>query len=248
MGQNVVLYLRISTLEQQRGYGLDSQRSLCEDYCQRCGYTLVATLSDVAVSGVKGLSERPGLAQAITLCENGTASVLVAAAQDRFSRATGLFDELREQARKHGYRLETADGRVLTDEEDELSGDAMAFVATIERKLIAKRMKNGRRERSKRDGRGSGPLPYGYRREGAAVVVDEDQAQVVRRILALKDSGASYRAIAEALNGVGCVTARGKPWGLSGVQVVVNKRRLYETGVRVWSGIEAAEQWEIINE
>src|SRR5512145_1379247 len=90
-GTRAVIYLRISTEEQKKGHGIDSQLAQCSAYCQRRGYTIVATLADEGISG-KGISERPSLATALAHCETGTADVIVAYAQDRFARSSGLFD------------------------------------------------------------------------------------------------------------------------------------------------------------
>ena len=245
LGHKAVIYLRISTDEQKKGFGMDSQLSMCSEYCQRKGYDIVGIERDEGISGTKTVVQRHGLRRAITLAELG-ADVIVAYHQDRFSRSTGVFDDLRENARSNGYRLETSDGRELTAEEDELNGDAMAFVATVERKLICKRLKNGRKERSKRDGRGSGPLPYGYEVKDNTITVVPSEAETIKLILKSRDAGIGYRKIVELLNGSLIPSKRGGPWCVGSVQTVIEHKTLYETGKRVWGTVESAELWPMI--
>lgn len=123
--------------------------------------------------------------------------------------------------------------------------DVMALVASIERKLIAKRLYGGRRERSKRDGRGSGRLPFGYLRlEDGTISADEKAAGIIRRLLALCDSGLTYQATANQLNTEGFTTPRnGRAWTVGHVKSIERKRELYATGLRSWGGVEAGERW-----
>jgi len=245
-GHKAVIYLRVSAYELKESFGMDSQLSMCEEYCKRKGYDIVGVEKDEGISGTKTVAQRPGLGRAIALALLGSAQIIVAYHQDRFSRSTGIFDDLRENARSNGYRLETSDGRELTAEEDELNGDAMAFVATVERKLICKRLKNGRKERSKRDGRGSGPLPYGYEVKDNTITVVPSEAETIKLILKSRDAGIGYRKIVELLNGSLIPSKRGGTWCVGSVQTVIEHKTLYETGKRVWGTVESAELWPII--
>ena len=65
-GTRAIIYLRVSGDTQvKEGYGLETQEDACTDYCQRKGYTVVATLRDEAISGAKDFTDRPGLTQAL---------------------------------------------------------------------------------------------------------------------------------------------------------------------------------------
>ena len=68
-------------------------------------------------------------------------------------------------------------------------------------------------------------LPLGRRWSGSESVEDADGMVVVRRILELRDGGATYREIRED------ATARrpdGKMYSLSTIQSVVKNRKFYE--------------------
>lgn len=258
-GKRAVIYIRVSTEEQAQGghYGPDAQWSSCADYIQKKKYTAVTTQSDLGISGAKGIDDRPGLASSMMLCESGMADVIVCYAQDRLARKSGVFEDIRERAIRGGYRLETArEGQDLTADENELSADAMSFVASIERKMIARRLYSGRKERSKVDGRGSSIVPYGYKVklvvEGDEVQkyieIDSEAAKVVRLILKHRKTK-TYQQVADYLNKKGYTTPRSNnQWTVGHVQGIERNKELYTTGIRRWDGIEAAERWPVLME
>lgn len=249
-GLRAVIYLRVSTEEQaQHGYGLESQEDACRAYCQRHGYEIVAVCRDEGISGTADVADRPGLAQALGLCSAGATDVLVAYAQDRIARRVGLFDQIREKSIRWGTRLETVkEGTDFTTNESLLMGDIFAAFAAEERRRIAARLYGGRRVRSKRDGRGSGPLPFGYVRGAEGIVeVDMAAAPVIRRLFALRAGGQGYQATADTLNAEGCPTpAGGKRWTVGHVQNVERHETLYRTGRRQWDDVESERLWPVV--
>lgn len=248
-GTNAVIYLRVSTDEQAKPghFGLDAQLELCTAYCEKQGYTLVEVAQDKGISGTKPIAERPGIERAITLCEQRKSDVIVAYAQDRYARKTGVLEAILSGALRYKYRVETSDGSELTDTNNEMLVAATSFVASIEARLIAKRLYGGRQQRSKVDGMGSGPLPYAYRRAATgAIQVDEDEAHIVRAILLLRETNTPYRAVADRLNTQGYRTAKGTLWTAGSVETITRHESLYRTGVKTWGKVQAFHHWPAI--
>ncbi len=250
-GKNAVLYIRVSTKEQGKGgrFGPQAQLTASLEYCTKHGYSIVGTCSDIGKSGTLDTLDRPGLTQAMGMAKVRQADVIVAAAQDRLARDTGIFDDIREFARRDEYRLETVkESMDMAAEENELTGDAMAFVATIERKNITKRTLSGRKERAKVDGRGSSFLPFGFRLDATGCKeVNPEQASVVRFILSERDNKATYQDIADRLRYNGDKKPNGQTdWNVGNVQAIEKRKDLYTKGLRVWGGIDASEQWPVI--
>jgi DNA invertase Pin-like site-specific DNA recombinase len=246
--KRAVIYVRVSTDEQKKGFGPEVQEQHGRTYCARRGYTVEAVYEDLAVSGTTPWATRAGLSAAMRLCLDGAADTIVASAQDRFARKAGVWDEIHDAARAGGFRLEaTQTGQVLTDQENELTSDAMAFVASIERKLIVRRLRSGREGRAGVDGRGSSSVPYGYVRDHQdRVIVNEAAVAPIRLLLRLREEGASYPATARALNEAGHRAPQGGLWRAGQVYAVEQRAELYRTGRRRWDGIEAAVTWPIL--
>ena len=78
--RNVVAYLRVSTDEQaESGLGLEAQRASITAEAERRDWNIVAEFTDAGVSGSVAPLDRPGLAEAVELCCDSDASVIIAA-------------------------------------------------------------------------------------------------------------------------------------------------------------------------
>ena len=244
-GVRAVMYVRVSTAEQVKGYGPDAQVNACQAYMQRMGYSLINTFQDLGISGTKAPGDdRPGLRDALAFCASGEADVLVCYAQDRLARKSAVFDIIRETAIKHRFRIETArEGYDLTTDESELPAGLTAFMAWYEGRMIAKRLRAGRVERSSIDGLGSGFMPFGYAlASDKRVIVDNEAAKVIRRLFALRRKH-TYRQTAQLLNLEGLLAPKGGEWNVGQVQRIERNARLYRTGERVWDGVTAEQRW-----
>ena len=242
-----VIYLRVSTDEQAKhGFGLDAQLAACEAYATAHTMTVIEVCRDEGISGTKPIDARPGLAQAFNLCELNQADAILTYAQDRLARSPAVFDDVRSRATRGKFRLLTArDGADLTAVEQEIPGDVLAMVASIERKLIARRLAAGRRERSKRDGLGSGFVPFGYQRTDDGIAVNPDQVDAIRHLFDLR-SRYGYQRTADLMNAAGHLTPTGRPWSTSTVQGIERHGALYATGRRAWGDVVSADIWPTI--
>lgn len=78
-----------------------------------------------------------------------------------------------------------------------------------------------------REGRhAGGRVPFGYQllspSMDARLVVNEEQAAIVRRIFAARIAGLSYRAVANSLNADGVLSPTHSRWGESSVRMLAN--------------------------
>lgn len=250
-GTRAVLYLRVSKEDGPTKHGLDVQRDTCEAYAALKGYELVAVTSDDGVSGATPWEERAGLREAFRLCADGKADVILAYHQDRFARKMGVFEDIRDHALGGDVRLETADNRVITNHEDFITGDVLSLVAAIERRRISARFYAARRTRAKKDGRGSGVMPWGYRMDSTTgqPAIDDQAAAAIQLLLRMRADGKTYQTTADALNAAGYTTPRsGGRWTVGHVQGIERNAALYRTGLRRWDGVTAAETWPVIVE
>jgi site-specific DNA recombinase len=250
-GQRALVYLRVSTEEQGKPghFGLPAQEEQCRKHAAQRGYTILAVLTDSGISGTTPIEARPALAEALTRCERGGADVIVVAAQDRLARKAAVFDAIRDRAVKGHYRLESAkDGQDVAQRENQIPAHIQSFIASFERILIVQRLLGGRQQRSRLDGLGSGPLPYGYvRLADGSLGIDEEAAPVIRQVLRWKQQD-TYQATAERLNAAGYRTAKGHAWTPGHVYKIERHRDLYETGWREWDGLVASIQWPVLVE
>jgi site-specific DNA recombinase len=256
VGNRAVIYLRVSGEEQAKdGYGLEDQEDKCRRYSEEHGYSIVAVLTDEALKGTQPISERPALQRALEMCSKGLADVLVTKAQDRLARDTEIWPQIRKAVIKARARIETVKEGDLTKADSEFMGDIYAAVAAQERRTISDRVLGGREKRSKQDGRGSGPIPWGYIKvysgtpeQPIVTLAGNEQAiPTIKYVLSERAKGTGYQAIANELKARGVEKPGGGiDWNVGNIQKIEKHAELYRTGKRTWGNVVAREEWPVI--
>lgn len=201
-----VAYLRISTDEQKKGFGLDAQLD-----------AIVGEVGDPDViyrdEGISGASAaRPGLLEALEALQEG--DILVVAKLDRLARDTFLGCWIEKETEKRGARIHSVAGEG-TDSDDpmaRLMRDIARSFASYERHLIAGRLAGGREQARKRGRKMGGAVPFGFNldADGQHLQVNENEQQVIELMRQLRERGQSYRQIGAELERRGVVTKGGK--------------------------------------
>lgn len=224
-----VIYARFSsTLQNARS--IEDQIALCRERCEREGWPVVEVFTDYAISGAAGIDStaRPGLNALLARVEAGGVDQVLAEATDRIARHQGDAYTIRERITFAGARLFTLSDGVVTD----ITATFRGLMDAQFRRDLAAKVKRGQRGTIS-DKRAAAGLAYGYRKanridERGELIrglreVDEDQADIVRRIFTEFAAGQSPRAIAERLN-LDRVPA---PGGRKGVQTFWRASTLY---------------------
>ena len=102
-----------------------------------------------------------------------------------------------------------------------------ACVAEMERRNISMRMSGGRQQKAKLGGYAGGRVPYGYEALNGKLVINESEAENVRKIFVMVKDGYSYRAIIQSLKEDGAVTRKGKDFVVSTIQSIIGNENLY---------------------
>jgi len=246
---NAVGYLRTSKEDGETKKGIDSQRDFILDYAERNNIAIVAWTKDDGISGKTPLEYREGLSEAFEMLKTGVADILLTYDITRIARDIGVFGSIRSELQKIGAKGLTSEDDEYTNEDDEFSSFKAVF-SEMERKKIAKRLYGGRRVRSKKDGMGSGMLPFGYiRNTNNAIVVDNKAVDTIKAVYTLRIiNKCTYAATVKELNSNNILSPNGKEWGNSGIQAIERQFELYTTGKRTWGNVEASEVWPIIIE
>jgi DNA invertase Pin-like site-specific DNA recombinase len=225
----LVGYLRVSTNGQVKdGYGLPVQRREIQEWAKRSGHKVDAWYSDEGVSGAKDASEREGLAAALQDVCNGHAEGLVTAKLDRFARSLTVQEAALAHVWRCGGQVFTADqGEILRDDPDDPMRSAMrqmsGVFAQLERAMIVKRLRNGRRYKAGRGGYAHGAPRYGYRAEEGALVSDLEEQRSLERMVELRAEGRSLRDIATMLTDEGHKPRRSERWHANSIRQILQR-------------------------
>lgn len=185
---------------------MEAQRAAIVKECEQRGWEIVASLEDRGFSA-KDL-KRPGVQEALRLLEGKRADALVVAKLDRLSRSMIDFTGVMAQAQKQSWALVALDCVDTTTPAGEAMAHVLATFAQFERRLIGQRTREALAAK-----------------RAAGVKLGRPQslpAKVRRRIVRAREGGASFAAIAEALNADGIPTAQGgKRWWPETVRGIV---------------------------
>lgn len=223
----LVAYLRVSTIEQaDKGYGLDVQREAITKAAKQLGAQIVGWTADEGKSGTLDATERPGLAEALTLIRTAKADGLIVRDLDRLARAVSVQEPvLAEVWANAGASVYTSvpPQEVARDDPDDPMRTAMREMAGVfaglERRLIVKRLRDGRKAKAARGGHVDGPAPYGWRTDrsnpdnphGKLVPVPAEQ-RALAKMRSLHDQGVPTREIARVLDIEEHPTRHGGSW------------------------------------
>lgn len=228
--KRAVAYCRVSTDGQvgEDKFGIESQRQQIKEYCAKNDIEVVQWFIDEGVSGAA--KKRPAFDKILGgEVTNPPIQYVVVAKTDRISRDINLYYAFKNI-------LTEMNIEILSVSEDWSAQDKLtalilenflAMAATLERENIRIRTSGGRRLKAKQGGYSGGRAPMGYKIADHQLVINEDEAPVVRFIFQQKKGGNTMLGTVKALNDAGYKTRNGKPFVISTVQSIWNNEKTY---------------------
>ncbi len=196
---NAVIYVRVSTEEQKKGYSLQTQLERCLEYAQQNQYVVLEQFQD-SKSGEE--LQRPGLDALYDFVAQNPVDLVIVYDPDRLSRGGPAHTAIIEmRLERYNVKLEYVLG-------DYNSGSPESALSLMIKQSIAWYENQQRRERGTRGKNakaragkvitGARP-PYGYNYVNGNLHINEEEARIVRQIYAWVLSGESCRKIAKYL-------------------------------------------------
>jgi DNA invertase Pin-like site-specific DNA recombinase len=220
--------VRVSTVEQVGGFGLDVQEKAIRDYARAHGIRLIDIARDEGISGAKSEEARPGLALALIRLEAGEADLLLVARADRLARDLILQETVIRDLKRWGRDiLSVAEpGLVAEDGQRTLIRQILGAISQYEGWLIAARLRAGREMKRARGGYAAGRPPYGYRATRGALEPVPDEQAAIGEAIELRSQGMSLRQIARQLTEHGHRPKGSGVWHPPQVARLLDARRL----------------------
>lgn len=183
--KNAVAYIRVSTEGQEDKYGFDLQKEAIQKYADKEGYEVVAWYNEVG----SGAKERPILEGIVSgaMITNPPVEAVLVYKNDRVARDTKMYFYYLYQLEKKGIKLVSVEENIdgLDKSMENFCRAMFQFVAEMERKNITNRTSAGRLVKAQTGGYSGGRVPYGYRVEDHELVIDENEAALVREVFSL---------------------------------------------------------------
>lgn len=203
MDKTAVIYSRVSTEEQGKGFSLPTQVESCRKYAVEKGYRVVAEFQDMH-TGTE--LDRPGLGALYEFVEKEHVEILLVHDIDRLSREVGNQAIIEMELGNAGVQIEYVIGQYGHNAEGELMKIIKSGIAQYENRQRVERSRRGKIGKAKAGNivcpTGRAPFGYTYNSDERRgwFTINENEAEVVRKIysMLIEDALSSY-AIARHL-------------------------------------------------
>ena len=233
MSDRAVIYARFSSSKQQE-QSIDGQVRYCTQYAETRGYRIVGTYADRAISGTT--DERPEFQRMISDAKKKKFDFVIVWKLDRFSRDRYASAMYKHELKKNGVKVLSATEGIGEGDESVILEAILEAMAEMYVKQLAQNVMRGLRESALAGKHSTGTVPYGYRLDDKKMVIEPDEAAVVRFIFEQYAQGVRKKDIVEALDARGARTRRGEKFRANSFQTMLKNKKYI--GVYHWSDIE----------
>jgi site-specific DNA recombinase len=231
----VLGYVRVSSTEQEQGFGQEVQANAIRAYCAEQAlsppeivYESVSAESIVARIELKALLRRAK--------DAGAEAHVVFYRLDRLARNLSDQEMVVGHSMTNGYRLHSTYAAESETLNPAYAGDPMRVLvrqvfgifAQFERATIQGRMDTGLMEKAKVGGSTGGRLPFGYLSQDRDIAVDTACIPIVQLVFGLAKEGLTLSAIAAYL--ARQFPERCAAWDKGTISRMLSKRNLYQYG------------------
>lgn len=214
----------MSSEDQAReGFSLQAQSERLGAYATATGLTLTEIISDEAESA-KSL-KRPGITRLFDEVRRGRVAAVIVLKLDRLTRSVrDLADILDIFAKTNTALISVMEHLDTSSASGRLMLNLLASVSQWEREAISERTAIAL-EYKRKSGLAYSPTPFGYRRDGGRLVVDEREYEALLHAWEMRRSGVTLRAIGQWLSDSGFTPKRGGvSWHPSTVRRVLSSK------------------------
>lgn len=230
---NAVIYARFSSSKQHE-QSIDGQIRYCTEYANRCGYKIVDTYIDRAISGTS--DNRPDFQRMIKDAEKRNFQYIIVWKLDRFARNRYDSAIYKAKLKKYGVKVLSATEGIGEGTESIILEAVLESMAEIYSKQLSENVKRGMKESALKANSTGGSIPFGYILKEGKLVVDEKNAEAVRLIYKMYANGVSKKEIADILNSKGYRTSTNHKWTINSfARLLKNKKYI---GIFMFDDIE----------
>ena len=211
--KKAVIYARYSS-DNQSEQSIEGQVRVCKEYAERNDIMIVGSYIDRAMTGTN--DHRPEFQRMIQDSHKKNWECVIVYKLDRFSRDKYETVIHRKTLRDNGVKLVSAMENIPDTPEGIILEGLLESMNQYFSAELSQKTKRGMRENRIKGNYQGGKLLYGYKVENKKLVINEEEAAVVRYMFERYDAGAYIKDILVSLKTRG-ITKRGKPFAKSTV-------------------------------
>lgn len=242
----VAVYARISLDVEGTALGVARQVADCRELAAREGWTVAEEYVDNDVSAFSG-KRRPAYERMLSDLRDGLRDAVVVYHADRLTRRPieleQFLDVINAAGVSHVRFVAGADVNIG-------SGDGLMVLRIMGAVAAAESATKGRRAKRKMDEVAAAGVPHGGRYrpfgfESDRITIREDEAAVIRAMVARYLAGESLRSLTTWVEASGVPSVTGKPWRTSTVRPIIGSARI--AGLRSHRGqVVGKAVWDAI--
>lgn len=245
--RRAVIYSRLSrNRDEEQSASTRRQTTACRKLAKERGLNVVAVFTDDDVSAYSG-KPRPGYEAMMETVAAGETDAVITWAADRLHRAPRELEDFVDAVDAAGVDVLTVQGgRVdLSTAAGRMNARMLGTVARYESEHRSARTRAAHEDIAQAGRWHGGLRPYGYRPVDGSLVVVEEEAEIIREVVARIIAGERPGTVAADLNRRGVPTARGSAWTtptlrtMAASETIAGRRRFRgeDIGPAAWEAI-----------
>ena len=225
-------YARYSS-DKQNSNTIDAQLSAITSYCQKNGYSLVATYIDMAQTGTN--TERPDFQRMLEAAKAKAFDCIVLYDMSRGSRDVGDWLSFRRLMRSLNIEIYSATETLGEIDNPDNFLKELLTAGINQHAVLQTRQKSiaGVAEKAKKGVFLGGSPPLGYDVQEGQYIINPHEAEAVRLIFDLYAMGESYSTIIDSLAAKGHIGKYGRPIGKNSLNALLQNERY--NGTYFWN-------------
>lgn len=242
--KNAVIYARYSS-DKQTDQSIEGQLRVCNEYAERNGLAIVDTYIDRATTGTN--DNRPAFQKMLADSDKPAIwDIVLVYAIDRFGRNAIEIAVNKQRLRKNKKTLISATQRTSDNIDGTRNLDGILLenvyigLAEYYSAELAQKVSRGLKENRTEGLYTGGTLTYGYKVKDKHVLIDEDQANIVREIYLMYANGHMANEIIDVLTERGVMNNTGKPFRTNAIYKILHNSKYigrYEVNGDVFTNI-----------
>lgn len=221
-------YARYSS-HMQDEKSIEQQKMEIEEYAQRNNIKIVQYYTDEAKTGTK--NDRDGFRNMISdACKNKDIKYILVWKTDRFARNTQDSILFRNKLKKHNTKLVSI-SQPIDDStpEGQLMSTMLAGMDEYYSQNLASNVRRAQKQKAKNYEFNGGIAPLGFDVVDKHYVINEKEAEIVKKIYSLYLNGYGLLDIASKLNELGYKTKRGNSFGKNSIYEILSNEKYIGT-------------------
>ena len=226
MGENLLaygVYVRVSTDRDEQVSSVENQIDICRNWLERNGFIWDerCVYKDEGISGTL-FTERPAIQILLQKAKAKEIDMVVFKSISRLARDLKDSLEIREVFLAHNVRIiSVEEGYDSTKAgKNDMAFELWSLFSAQYSRTLSSSISAALAAKVRR-GEHIGKVPYGYNRENQKLIINEEEAKVVRDIYNWYNSGWGFKRITNELNRLGIKPKSKDIWQMTSVQRII---------------------------